>query len=57
MANSLLEADEAEFAGYVDSGIWEIEEFLRDRACEKNVLDLYFSELWLDYFGNGRRHT
>lgn len=42
--------DEAEFAGYVDSGIWMIEEFLNDVRCQDNVRDLYMRDLWRDYF-------
>lgn len=42
--------DEAEFAGYVDAGIWMIEEFLNDVRCANNIRDLYFSDLWRDYF-------
>lgn len=50
MADHLATADEAELAGYIDSGIWMIEEYLRDAACADNVRDMYFKDLWRDYF-------
>lgn len=50
MADSLATADEAELAGYIDSGIWMIEEYLRDMACADNIREMYFKDLWRDYF-------
>lgn len=50
MADPILEADEAEFDGYVDSGIWMMEEYLRDWLCAENVRNMMFRDLWRDYF-------
>lgn len=50
MAADVEQMDEGEFAGYVDSGIWMIEEFLNDLRCEGNTRQMYFDQLWRDYF-------
>lgn len=42
--------EEAEFAGYVESGIWMLEEYLLDVVCEENVRGMYLKQLWRDYF-------
>lgn len=43
-------SDEAEFAGYVDSGLWELEEWLWQQQCRQNLLQLHIKMLWADYF-------
>ena len=51
MADPLATADEAELAGYIDSGIWMMEEYLADIAGQRNIRDMHFRQLWQDYFG------
>lgn len=42
--------DEAEFAGYVDSGLWELEEWLERELARRHILQLHFRLLWRDFF-------
>lgn len=42
-------SDEAEFAGYVDSGIWELEEWLGHEIRRRALLRLYFGLLDTDF--------
>lgn len=42
---------EAEFAGYVDSGIWELEQFLIQERCDQNIRAMFYRQLWHDCHG------